>query len=221
MDYNPHGDAGIYGAGCTMVDSTLNFLTPYIAGQGSFGKHFCSEESPAASRYTEMKMTPLCKEIINESIKYHPSNMEDNYNGKHKQPKYLSAPFPAILANAQSGIAVGYACNFGSFNLKEICDATKYIIKNKKKADKDLLKEVCKLMPTMDFTTGAETYIDEEQIKEIYLNGHGQILLRAVFEDNKAKRNCIMSDTYNKLNITITKDDVMSNLFTFYFSFDQ
>ena len=40
-------------------------------------------------------------------------------------------------------------------------------------------------------------------------------------EDNKAKRNCLMSDTYNKLNITITKDDVMSNLFTFYFSFDQ
>lgn len=40
-------------------------------------------------------------------------------------------------------------------------------------------------------------------------------------DNNKIRRNCIMSEIYKKLNITITKDDFLNNLYTFYFSFDQ
>ena len=40
-------------------------------------------------------------------------------------------------------------------------------------------------------------------------------------ENNKIRRNCLMNSTYKKLNVTITKDDFISNLYTFYFAFDQ
>ena len=39
-------------------------------------------------------------------------------------------------------------------------------------------------------------------------------------EDNKIRRNCLMSKEYNKLNITITKDEIGNKLYSYYFSFD-
>lgn len=186
--YHPHGDASIYKTGCRMVGSALHLLVPFIVGQGGFGKHFDSKQAPAASRYTEMKLAPLTKEVINDCTKFHETNMVENFDGKLKQPKYLSMPFPAILANAQSGIAVAYSCEFGSFNLKEICEASKIVVKNFKKSNKELLADIRKVMPTMDFTTGGETNIDDEQITNVYLNGQGAITCRAIFENNQKER---------------------------------
>lgn len=40
-------------------------------------------------------------------------------------------------------------------------------------------------------------------------------------EDNKIRRNCLTSKIYNKLNITITKDDFDNGLYTYHFSFDE
>lgn len=188
MLFNPHGDAGIYKAGVRMVDSTYNLLIPFIIGQGQFGKHFSEEDIEAQPRYTEMMMSPICKELVEECCKYHPSNMEDNHDGKYKQPKLISAPFPNILANSQFGIGEGFQGNFGSFNLIELCNACISVIENIKKSDKELLKEVTKKMPTMDFPTGAITCINNEDIKNIYLTGEGKITCRAVFEDDKKER---------------------------------
>ena len=137
---------------------------------------------------TEMKLNKLGKEIVLGSTKYHPSNIESNFNGCYQQPKFLGAAFPNILANPQQGIAVGYACQWGSFNLKELCEATKYIIKNKAKADKDLVNKVLEIMPTMDFSSGGETDLNKEELTNIYLNGEGKIVLRARFENNQKER---------------------------------
>ena len=40
-------------------------------------------------------------------------------------------------------------------------------------------------------------------------------------DDNKTRRNCIMSEEYNKLNITITKDEIGNKHYSYYFSFDK
>jgi len=186
--YHPHGDKSIYGTGCRMVDSALHLNVPFMRGKGGFGKHYDSNNNPAASRYTEMALSQISKDLINECVKYHPNNMIDNFDGTHKLPRYISAPFPMVLANAQEGIAVGFACKFGSFNVNEICEATKIVIKNYKKSDKELLKEIKKVMPTMDFPTGGETCIDDEQINNLYLTGEGQITCRVIFENIKEKR---------------------------------
>lgn len=186
--YHPHGDASIYGTGVRMVGSTLHLNLPLIDGKGGFGKHYDAEQAPAAMRYSEMKLAKFAKEIIDDSVKYHPDNMIDNFDGKFKQPRFISSPVPLILVNAQTGIAVGFSSSLGSFNLGEVCEACKIVIKNFNKDDKDLLKDVCKVMPTMDFTTGGETCIDDEQIKNLYLIGKGQVVCRAIFEDFPKER---------------------------------
>lgn len=186
--YHPHGDASIYGTGVRMVASAQHLNLPLIDGKGGFGKHFDAEQAPAAMRYSEMKLSKFAKEIIDDSVKYHPDNMIDNFDGKFKQPRFISSPIPLILVNAQTGIAVGFSSSLGSFNLGEVCEACKVIIKNFNKDDKDLLKDVRKVMPTMDFTTGGETCIDDEQIKNIYLTGKGQVVCRAIFEDFAKER---------------------------------
>ena len=183
---NPH--AGAYLTGVRLTDGAESLLTPYIYGEGNFGKHYSENIKEAAARYTEMKLNKLGKEIVLGSIKYHPSNIESNFNGCYQQPKFLGAAFPNILANPQQGIAVGYACQWGSFNLKELCEATKYIIKNKAKTDKDLVNKVLEIMPTMDFSSGGETDLNKEELTNIYLNGEGKIVLRARFENNQKER---------------------------------
>lgn len=40
-------------------------------------------------------------------------------------------------------------------------------------------------------------------------------------ENNKIRRKCIMNEEYNKLNITISKEESENNLYSYYFSFDQ
>ena len=72
--YHPHGDASIYGTGVRMVGSTLHLNLPLIDGKGGFGKHYDAEQAPAAMRYSEMKLAKFAKEIIDDSVKYHPDN---------------------------------------------------------------------------------------------------------------------------------------------------
>ena len=185
MKYNPH--AGSY---LTMVRLTRQaeaILTPFIEGKGSFGKHYSSEMEPAAPRYSEMQLAPICHELF-DNLKKNPENMVDNYDGTLKEPKYLSAPFPNILANPNMGIAVGFACNFPSFNLGEVCDATIATIKNFDKTDKGLLTQIRKVMPTADFTTGCTTLIDDAAIESIYKTGQGPITLRATFNNDEKER---------------------------------
>lgn len=185
MKINPHADS--YGTGVRLTEQAESILTPYIVGKGSFGKHYSTDTQPAAARYTEMQLAPICHELF-DNLKKNPSNMIDNFDGTMKEPRYVSAPFPNILANPNMGIAVGFACNFPSFNLNELCDASIETIKNYELDNKKLLPIIMKAMPTADFTTGGEILIDKEQLKSIYENGQGTITVRSVFTDNSKER---------------------------------
>jgi len=185
MKINPHGDS--YETGVRLTKQAEVLLTPFIEGKGSFGKVYSSSMEPAASRYTEMQLAPICHEFF-DNLKKNPDNMIDNFDGTMKEPRYLSMPFPNILANPNMGIAVGFACNFPSFNLNELCDASIETIKNYELTNKKLLPIIMKAMPTVDFTTGGEILIDNEQLKNIYETGQGSITIRAVFNDDVKNR---------------------------------
>ena len=107
MKINPHADS--YGTGVRLTRQAESILTPFIEGKGSFGKHYSTDTQPAAARYTEMQLAPICHELF-DNLKKNPSNMVPNFDGTMKEPKIVSAPFPNILANPNMGIAVGFAC---------------------------------------------------------------------------------------------------------------
>ena len=181
MLLNPHSDDSVYDAAVRFTQNNETLLAPLIDGKGNFGKHYSRDTVvPAASRYTEMKLAPISAEFFS-SIKKNAVDFTDNYDSTRKEPVMLPVTFPAILANDNEGIAVGFASSIPSFNLSELCDATIARIKHPKKD----LREV---MPGPDFTTGASLLLNNDDIDEIYRTGKGSIALRAKYTvDTKAR----------------------------------
>ena len=129
MRLNPHGDASIYEAMVRMSRGYGALLTPFIDSKGNFGKAYSRDMAYAASRYTEAKLDSICKEVFSD-IDKDTVDFVDNYDSTTTEPVLLPISFPNILANTNTGIAVGMASNICSFNLGELCDATIALIKD-------------------------------------------------------------------------------------------
>src|SRR5207344_852277 len=115
--YHPHGDQSIYDALARMAqDFSLRY--PLIDGHGNFGSPDPNDR-PAASRYTEARLTQLAMELVGE-IDEDTVDWSPNYDGSREQPDVLPARFPNLLANGAGGIAVGMATNIPPHNLGEL-----------------------------------------------------------------------------------------------------
>ncbi len=171
--YHPHGDMAVYD---TMVRMAQDFSLryPLIDGQGNFGS--IDGDSPAAPRYTEVRMTELAEELLmdidKETIPFGP-----NYDDSLLIPLVLPAKFPNLLVNGSSGIAVGMATNIPPHNLGEVIDGCLALIKNPKLS----LDEVIKFIPAPDFPT-AGIITGSSGILSAYKTGRGIITLKAVAE---------------------------------------
>ena len=126
--YHPHGDTAVYD---TMVRMAQDFSLryPLVDGQGNFGS--IDGDSPAAQRYTEVRMTRLSEELLGD-IDKDTVTFQPNYDDSLMIPTVLPAKFPNLLANGSSGIAVGMATNIPPHNLDELIDGTIHLIKNPK-----------------------------------------------------------------------------------------
>jgi len=111
--YHPHGDMAVYDAMVRMVQS-FSLRYPLINGQGNFGS--VDGDSPAAMRYTEVKMANLTQEILGD-INKKTVDFTPNYDGSMKEPVILPAKLPNLLINGSSGIAVGMATNIPPHNI--------------------------------------------------------------------------------------------------------
>ena len=182
MKLNPHGDSAIYETMVRLTRGNEALLHPLVESQGNFGKQYSRDMAYAASRYTEVRLDPICQELFGD-INKNTVKFVDNYDGEMQEPTLLPASFPNILVNPNQGIAVGMASNICSFNLREVCAATIEYMKHPKC---DLLE----IMPAPDFSLGAELLYDKEQMREIYETGRGSFKMRAVYEYDK-ENNCI------------------------------
>jgi DNA gyrase subunit A len=175
--YHPHGDKAVYDALVRMAqDFVMRY--PLVDGQGNFGS--IDGDEPAAMRYSEARLTPLAEELLKD-IQENTVEFVPNYDESLTEPKFLPARFPNILVNGTSGIAVGMSTSIPPHNLKEVCDAVLYLIDNPSAELDDILK----IIKGPDFPTGGIVVGD---LKEIYGEGKGQLLIYARYKIEKGQK---------------------------------
>jgi len=168
--YHPHGDAAVYD---TIVRLAQDFSMryPLIDGQGNFGS--IDGDSPAAMRYTEVRMTRLAQNFLSdlekETVEFSP-----NYDASLSEPLILPTTIPNLLINGSSGIAVGMATNIPPHNLSEVCDA---IIRLVDQPETDL-NELMAIIPGPDFPTAGFIF-GKKGIYDAYKTGRGIFRIRA------------------------------------------
>lgn len=177
MKLNPHGDAAIYETLVRLTRGNGALLHPYVDSKGNMGRQYSRDMRYAAARYTEVKLDRICEELFRD-LEKNSVDFTDNYDGTMKEPTLLPSTFPAILVNANQGIAVGMASNLCSFNLKEICDAAVAYINDE---NVDLMQ----FIKAPDFPTGADLIYNESEMREIYETGRGSFKLRAKYKYDK------------------------------------
>ncbi|MFA6295538.1 MAG: DNA gyrase subunit A, partial [Candidatus Paceibacterota bacterium] len=153
-NYHPHGDVAVYDSMVKMAQD-FSMRYPLIQGQGNFGN--IDGDSQAAMRYTEAKMSKLSAELLRD-IDKDTVDFRPNYDGTRKEPIVLPTAVPNLLLNGTLGIAVGMATNIAPHNLREVVDATTYIIDNKDATTEDLLQ----FIKGPDFPTGAVMYGEKD-----------------------------------------------------------
>ncbi len=171
--YHPHGDTAVYD---TMVRMAQEFSMRecLIDGQGNFGS--IDGDSPAAQRYTEVRMTKLAEELL-QDINKDTVDFVPNYDDSLMIPTVLPAKYPNLLVNGSSGIAVGMATNIPPHNLGEVIDGCLRLIENPDSS----LDELIELIPGPDFPTHG-IISGRKGILQAYKTGRGVITLKSVAE---------------------------------------
>ncbi|MDD6237002.1 MAG: DNA topoisomerase (ATP-hydrolyzing) subunit A [Clostridiales bacterium] len=182
MRLNPHGEGAIYETMVRLSRGCEALLHPYVDSKGNFGKAYSRDMAYAASRYTEVKLDPICGELFRD-IDKDTVDFVPNYDNTTTEPLLLPVTFPSVLVNANVGIAVSMASAICPFNLKEVCDTTIALLKNKDHNVADTLKGP-------DFPGGGLMIYNAEELDKIYRTGRGSVKIRARYAYDK-EQNCI------------------------------
>lgn len=171
--FHPHGDSAIYDALVRLAqDFTIN--CPLVDGHGNFGS--VDGDPPAASRYTEARLTKIAGEMLNginqETVDFYP-----NFDGREMQPVVLPSRFPNLLVNGSDGIAVGMATNIAPHNLCEVINGVIALIDNPDITIPDLMNYI----PAPDFPTKG-IVIGGKGVRQMYETGKGTFIIRAKTE---------------------------------------
>ncbi|MFL5351090.1 DNA gyrase subunit A [Archangium sp.] len=177
--YHPHGDTAVYDAMVRLAQEwSLRYLL--VDGQGNFGS--VDGDSPAAMRYTEVRMDRLAEEMLSD-IDKETVDFGPNYDDSTVEPLVLPSKFPNLLVNGSTGIAVGMTTNIPPHNMTEVLDGTLHLIDHPESTVRDLMQ----FIPGPDFPT-AGFISGREGILRAYETGRGQITLRARTEIETSKK---------------------------------
>jgi topoisomerase IV subunit A len=178
--FHPHGDVAVYDAAVRMAQEfTLRY--PLIEGQGNFGSR--DGDSPAAMRYTEVRLTAFAEHVLLSELDRGTVDYVDNYDGSFQEPRVLPARLPLVLLNGASGIAVGMATEIPPHNLREVAEACALTLE----AGEDG-KAVVRGIKGPDFPGGGQIISSREEIKRAYETGRGSVRVRARWSVEKLAR---------------------------------
>jgi len=188
--YHPHGDVAVYEAAVRMAQEfTLRY--PLIEGQGNFGSR--DGDSPAAMRYTEVRLTPFAEHVLLSELDRGTVDFIDNYDGSNQEPKLLPARLPVGLLNGASGIAVGMATEIPPHNLREVAEACARVLEEDlgpglRRGEGGGARGPISLIKGPDFPGGGQIISSREEIKRAYETGRGSIRVRARWTVEKLAR---------------------------------
>jgi len=168
--YHPHGDTAVYD---TIVRMAQPFSMRYmlVDGQGNFGS--VDGDSPAAMRYTEVRMDKIAHQILADLDK-ETVDFAENYDGSESEPTVMPTRIPALLVNGSAGIAVGMATNIPPHNLGEVINACIALINNPQLDIEGLMDYIpAPDLPTAAFINGTKG------IREAYRTGRGRMFMRS------------------------------------------
>ncbi len=177
--FHPHGDSACYEA-MVLMAQPFSFRYPLVHGQGNWG----STDDPksfAAMRYTESRLTPYAKSLLQE-LGQGTVDWAPNFDGTLEEPVVLPARLPNILLNGGMGIAVGMSTDIPPHNIREVISACVRLLDHPKAT----VDELCEHILAPDYPTDAEIVSTSKDIKAIYQQGTGQIRMRAVYEKEAA-----------------------------------
>ena len=191
--FHPHGDSAIYDALVRLAqDFTIN--CPLVDGHGNFGS--VDGDPPAASRYTEARLTKIAGEMLNginqETVDFYP-----NFDGREMQPTVLPSRFPNLLVNGSDGIAVGMATNIAPHNLCEVINGVIALIDNPEITIDDLMKYI----PAPDFPTKG-IVLGGRGVRQMYETGKGAFIIRAKteIEEEKDRQKIVITEIPYQVN---------------------
>ncbi len=184
--FHPHGDQSVYDA---MVRMAQEWSMRYqlVDGQGNFGS--IDGDSPAAMRYTEVRMRKIAEEVMADLDK-ETVDMRSNFDDTLEEPTVMPTRIPNLLVNGASGIAVGMATNMPPHNLTEVCNGIVAYIENRDIDTAGLMEHI----KGPDFPTGGVIY-GTDGIRDAYETGRGRIVLRGkchIEEDERTGRETII-----------------------------
>ena len=191
--YHPHGDTSVYDS---MVRMAQNWSVRYmmVDGQGNFGS--VDGDSPAAMRYTEVRMQKISEEMLSD-IEKDTVDHRLNFDDTLQEPTVLPTRIPNLLVNGASGIAVGMATNMAPHNLTEVVNGTLAYIQNRDIEIDELMQHV----KAPDFPTGGIIY-GYDGVKDAFHTGRGRIVMRAkaIIEEVKGRECIIVTEIPYQVN---------------------
>lgn len=201
--YHPHGDTAVYD---TIVRLAQDFSMryPLVDGQGNFGS--IDGDSPAAMRYTEIRIQKIAHEILadldKETVDFYP-----NYDESEMQPSVMPTKIPTLLVNGSSGIAVGMATNIPPHNLTEVINGCVAMIDNEAITIDELMEHI----PGPDFPTAG--FINGSSgIRDAYRTGRGKIYMRARTEIETNEANGRQAIIVNELPYMVNKARLLEKI---------
>ncbi|MER5332610.1 DNA gyrase subunit A [Micromonospora sp. NPDC002717] len=181
--FHPHGDSAIYDALVRMAQP-WSLRYPLVDGNGNFGSP--GNDPAAAMRYTECKLDPLAMEMLRD-IDEDTVDLQDNYDGRAKEPTILPSRIPNLLVNGSEGIAVGMATKIPPHNLREIGAAVQWCLEHPDEDEATTLDALIEIVKGPDFPTHG-LIVGTQAIQDAYRTGRGSIRMRAVVEVEEDKR---------------------------------
>ncbi len=181
-NYHPHGDVPAYD---TLVRLAQDFSMRYqlVDGQGNFGS--VDGDPPAAYRYTEARLKPLSEAMMvdldKDTVDFRP-----NFDETTEEPVVLPAPYPNLLVNGSTGIAVGMATNIPPHNMREVLEGTIAVIEHRDAPADERFRILLQHVKAPDFPTGG-IMVGRGGVMKAYREGRGNVVVRgrAAFEENK------------------------------------
>ena len=192
--YHPHGDTAVYDAIVRMAQD-FSIRYPLVLGQGNFGS--VDGDSPAAMRYTEVRLAKIADEFLSD-LEKETVDFVPNYDGTLFEPALLPTKIPNLLVNGSSGIAVGMSTSIPPHNLTEVVNALLTVIDSPDIS----IPELMGIIPGPDFPTSAIIY-GRDSLASAYSTGRGSVKMRAraeIEEDKKGGEKIVVTEIPYQVN---------------------